>query len=151
MPIIMLIQWQLPTPRRSWWMLCFDFDGSNYFRLSWRSSGYNCCCTPVSCPCTSGSICVNSVVNLVWSNGDETASVFQDGVTSSTSNTRTWTVVVICSSREVLNCHGRDEKWLMLWWCWSSGGRRVDSSLALRRKLLQFGRRCGKIVELAAD
>ena len=51
------------------------------------------------------------------------------------------TELEISSLREVLNCHGGDEKWLMVWWCSSSSGKRVKISLALRQKLQQFWKR----------
>ena len=52
----------------------FGFDGSNHFRLDWGSSSDNCFCAPVFCPSTSGSIGIDGVINLVRSNGGDTAS-----------------------------------------------------------------------------
>ena len=52
------------------------FDGGNHSRLDWGSSSDKCCCTPVSCPSTSGSISVDSVTRLVRGNDGEAASAF---------------------------------------------------------------------------
>ena len=54
----------------------FGFDGGNHFRLDWGSSSDNCCCAPVSCRSTNGSIGVNGVITPVWSNDGETVSAF---------------------------------------------------------------------------
>ena len=43
----------------------FGLDGGDHFSLDWGSSGDNCCCTPVSCLSTSGSINVDYVISLV--------------------------------------------------------------------------------------
>ena len=116
----------------------FSFDGGNHFRFDWGSSSDNCCCIPVFRPSTRQSIHVDGAISLVWSNGDEAVSAFKS--MSSARPVIPVTVVAVRSSQEMLSCHGRDGKWLMSGRCWSSGGRRVESSLFFRRKLQQFWR-----------
>ena len=41
------------------------------------------------------------------------------------------TEVEIYSLQWVLNCHGGDGKWLVIWQCSSSAGKRVEGSFAL--------------------
>ena len=49
----------------------FCFDGGDHFKLEWGSSSDNCCCTPISCLSTSGSIGVENIISLIWSNVGE--------------------------------------------------------------------------------
>ena len=48
------------------------------------------------------------------------------------------TELEICILGGVLNRHGGDGKWLMLWQCSSPAGKKVERPLALRKKLQQF-------------
>ena len=67
----------------------FGFDGLGiHFRLDWGSSSDNCCCNSVSCPSTSGSISVDGVISLIWSNGGKAATAFSISVINLTSDTR---------------------------------------------------------------
>ena len=43
---------------------------------------------------------------------------------------------------EELCCHGGEGKWMIFCLCWRSGGKRVESSSAFRRKLERLWRRC---------
>ena len=65
----------------------FCFDDGDYFRLVRGSSSDDCCCMPVSCSSTSGSIGVNKVISLVRNDGGKATLSFYVVVISSTGNT----------------------------------------------------------------
>ena len=98
------------------------------------------------CPSTSGSISVDDVVNPIWSSAGEAVLAFYIGVISSTSNT--WNS---CGNLSFVS--GAMLPWwrwkMMFCLCWSSGGKRVESSSAFRRKLERFWRRWGMLAAKA--
>ena len=105
----LLIPWQLSPPRRSCWMISFCF------RLDRKSSSGNCCCTPVSCPSTRGSMGEGALTSLLKAMAVRLHWHFRS-MSSAWAGTP-GTVVAIRSSQGVLSCHDWDGKWLIDFQC----------------------------------